>query len=72
MLGLPEYASNNHYVEGFAEFFVAYAAAGNKLKEIYPAVFAFIDEIVDLAIGHPVGCRQRPLDSLPPPMLKYW
>jgi hypothetical protein len=49
MLGLPECASDSYYVEGFAEFFVAYAAAGNKLKEIYPAVFAFIDKTLDWA-----------------------
>ena len=49
MLGLPDYASDIYYEEGFAEFFVAYAAAGNKLKEIYPAVFTFVDETVNLA-----------------------
>jgi len=49
MLGLPDCASDSPYVEGFAEFFVAYAAAGNKLKEIYPAVFTFVDETLDWA-----------------------
>jgi hypothetical protein len=48
--GLTEYGKTN-FEEGFAEFFVAYVAAGKELKRQFPSIFAFIDKAMDLAHG---------------------
>lgn len=48
--GLTEYGRKN-FREGFAEYFVAYVAAGYELWDQFPSVFAFIDRAMDLALA---------------------
>jgi hypothetical protein len=48
--GLTRYGQKTFY-EGFAEYFVAYVAAGYELWDQFPSIFSFIDRAMDLALA---------------------
>lgn len=48
-MNVTEYGSTN-MAEGFAEYFVAYATAGKRLKAELPEIYDFIDSVVDKAV----------------------